>query len=131
MAHTKETRKRAYEKIKTRRAEFLKGKKCPCGSEEKLNIHHINPSEKVDHKVWSWKKERMDAELAKCTVLCEKCHVELHAKERRDGDIHGSVSSYSKHGCRCSKCRETAVSRIQKWRLKRFGSLSSKNRVIK
>ena len=58
-----------------RRATWFVGKSCKvCGSGEKLEIHHRDPSQKISHVVWSWKKERMEIELAKCDVLCHFHH---------------------------------------------------------
>ena len=45
-----------------------------CGSWENLEVDHIDPSQKVTHKVWHWKKEKRDAELKKCQPLCKSCH---------------------------------------------------------
>lgn len=47
-----------------------------CGSWDNLELDHIDPSTKVDNKIWSWSKERRDKETAKCQVLCEDCHHE-------------------------------------------------------
>jgi hypothetical protein len=75
-----------------------------CGSFENLEIDHIDPGDK-EHSigsVWSWSKERREAELKKCQVLCRSCH---RAKTRRDfgWSLHGSYGY--KRGCRCSQCR--------------------------
>jgi hypothetical protein len=52
-----------------------------CGSKERLEIDHKNPDDKVSHAVWSWRKEKREAELAKCQVLCYKCHKRKTAKQ--------------------------------------------------
>lgn len=58
-----------------RRAEFFEGKCCEeCGGAENLELHHEDRSKKESHKIWSWSKERREAELAKCVVLCRDCH---------------------------------------------------------
>ena len=62
-----------------RRGEWLSDKVCArCGTSERLEIHHRDSSEKVDHKVWSWAKQRRDTELAKCEVVCRDCHEDEH-----------------------------------------------------
>jgi 5-methylcytosine-specific restriction endonuclease McrA len=67
-----------------RRAAWLKEHgPCRCGSWEQLEVDHIDPAQKVDHRLWSWSKERRDAELAKCQVLCHTCHLD---KTRENGD---------------------------------------------
>lgn len=77
-----------------RRATWFEGKSCTsCGSQTDLELDHIDPSKKVDHKVWSWSDERRKRELAKCQVLCHDCHVikTITNKERARGErIFGS-----------------------------------------
>ena len=34
-----------------------------CGGNEKLEVDHVNPLEKVSHTVWSWSAERRAGEL--------------------------------------------------------------------
>ena len=56
-----------------RRAEWFSGKSCvDCGSTEALELDHVDPSIKIDHKVWSWSLERREAELAKCEARCHR-----------------------------------------------------------
>lgn len=59
-----------------RRAEWLaeNGPCQQCGSTRQLQVDHKEPGEKLSHRIWSWSKERLAAELAKCQVLCRKCH---------------------------------------------------------
>lgn len=45
-----------------------------CGSDYRLEVDHIDPAEKVSHRIWFWSDERRAAELAKCQVLCRRCH---------------------------------------------------------
>lgn len=59
-----------------------------CGSTEDLQVDHKDPSQKVNHRVWSWSAERREAELAKCQVLCRPCHVEKKDHVRQ-GEQHG------------------------------------------
>ena len=77
MGHTAETRKRAYEKIKQCRNRWFQahGPCVLCGSWEKLELDHIDPSTKVSHRVWSWSENRRAEELLKCQILCEACHM--------------------------------------------------------
>ncbi|MEM1417446.1 MAG: HNH endonuclease [Myxococcota bacterium] len=64
-----------------RRAKFFEGKACArCGATEGLELDHVDPTEKVTHCVWSWSEQRRSEELAKCQVLCRRCH---KAKTRR------------------------------------------------
>ena len=65
---------------KTRREKWLSenGPCRKCGSSLNLEVHHINPAEKDSHRIWSWAEPRRTAELAKCEVLCRKCHHDIH-----------------------------------------------------
>jgi hypothetical protein len=69
---------RCYNRIwlKARRDAYLSanGPCVKCGSAEDLEIDHIDPSQKVTHRIWSWRKERRDVELAKCQIICKECH---------------------------------------------------------
>lgn len=101
MATPEEQREYQRKWIARRRAEWLVGKACvDCGSSENLTIDHRDPTQKIHHRVWSWRLERREAELAKCDVRCDPCHRERHAKERR----HHGLGRYQK-GCRCDVCK--------------------------
>lgn len=72
--------------LASRRAAWLADKCCAvCGAVADLEVDHIDSSEKVDHKVWSWSPARREAELAKCQVLCEK-----HHKKKSEASLDGS-----------------------------------------
>lgn len=61
-----------------RRKEYVDkhGGKCvKCSSTHRLEFDHINPEEKVSHRIWSWSRDRIEAELAKCQLLCRDCHL--------------------------------------------------------
>ena len=77
--------KRAYQRewCRRRRAEFIEGRSCEqCGSAAELEFHHVDPETKITHRLWSYSKERIAAELAKCVVLCDGCHNALHMAAR-------------------------------------------------
>jgi len=61
---------------------------CKCGSWIDLQVDHIDPAKKVSHRIWSWSKERREAELAKCQPLCLECH---KAKTRSQYRQRGGV----------------------------------------
>lgn len=72
--------------IAARRAAYFSGKSCAkCGSTEKLELGHVDPTQKVDHKIWSWRVSRREAELAKCQVLCADCHTEKTVANEEHG----------------------------------------------
>ena len=78
MSYKDKNKQREYTKnwIASRRKAWLKeNDPCKnCGSWENLELDHIDPSKKVDHKVWSWSEKRRLEELSKCQVLCHRCH---------------------------------------------------------
>lgn len=39
-----------------------------------LELDHVNASEKISHRIWSWSEMRRNAELIKCVVRCVECH---------------------------------------------------------
>jgi len=88
------------------RASYMAGQCCAkCGSTENLELDHIDPSTKVDHKIWTWTKARRDNEYAKCQWLCKSCHVDKTLAENGlKRAEHGSVRKY-RLGCRCTGCR--------------------------
>lgn len=75
---------RTYQKtwISQRRREWLEanGPCCKCGSSDRLEVDHIDPSQKQinPRALWSLSPQnpRRIAELAKCQVLCHECHKE-------------------------------------------------------
>lgn len=100
--------KRKYQRewVAARRAEFFEGKSCAnCNSTNRLELHHLNPEEKIGHAIFSWSKERRDIEIAKCQILCNKCHREETSKQQRTA-IHGSIRMYRRYKCRCEPCRQ-------------------------
>lgn len=83
-----------------RRHQYLGDKACvQCGAKDQLEFNHIDPTTKVSHRIWGWCKEKLEAELAKCEILCRDCHIKHH----RPLD-HG-VSMY-RYGCRCDVCKQ-------------------------
>lgn len=81
-------RKREYDRLwmRQRRAAYFKGKSCrKCGSEDDLELDHIDPATKLykPSHLWSMsdKNQNKTNELAKCQVLCEECHGKKTADE--------------------------------------------------
>jgi 5-methylcytosine-specific restriction endonuclease McrA len=75
--------------VAKRRADYFADKACvKCGSKDRLELDHIDPAEKTHHAIWTWSEERRLAEIAKCQVLCYKCHKEktaAYVSEQRSG----------------------------------------------
>jgi hypothetical protein len=105
--------------IAKRRQFYFEGKVCVhCGTNENLELDHIDSSTKTSHNIWSWSEDRRNAELAKCQVLCRLCHQGKSFVMDRYHAPHGSSSMYSKHGCRCDICREGKAKADKKFRSK-------------
>lgn len=83
-------RQREYQNqwMKNRRLAWLAehGPCVDCSGTEDLQVDHADASIKVTHRVWSWSKARRNAELAKCVVRCEPCHI----KKTNESDEHAS-----------------------------------------
>lgn len=88
------------------RADYMVGKFCVhCGSTNSLEVDHVDPEQKVSHRIWSWSAARRTAELAKCQILCTDCHLTKTLEQRKIPE-HGTVSRYSgKQKCRCEPCK--------------------------
>jgi hypothetical protein len=77
-----------------------------CKSAVNLEFHHRVREEKISNRIWGWRKERIEAELAKCDLLCRDCHFLETAKEREYYTApHGTLTSYQNYKCRCKDCR--------------------------
>lgn len=110
MPYADPDKQKAYARswIAARRATWFaeNGPCVTCGSWERLELDHADPALKVHHAIWSWARERREAELAKCQALCRTCHqaktvAENHARFGTRG--HGHRKTYEK-GCRCEPC---------------------------
>jgi len=110
---------RRYQKewLRNRRSAWLEenGPCARCGSKENLHIDHIDPDIKIDHRVWSWKKERRDLELSKCQVLCRSCH---HTKTSEDNGWRQHGAAGYARGCRCDLCTTAKVIEVNEYRWK-------------
>lgn len=110
---TSDMRKYKREWAAKRRADFMADKFCVvCGTTESLEVDHIDPTQKVSHRIWTWAIPRRDAELAKCQILCTEHHKEK-TRAQRPVPEHGTVSRYSSkaHKCRCDLCRKANAQR--------------------
>lgn len=94
--------------VANRREKFFFDKSCvDCGSVSNLELDHINPEEKISHRIWSWSEERLQKEIVKCQVLCQPCHIKKTNKDLFQGHIvHGELYRGYRNGCRCDLCRE-------------------------
>ena len=91
-----------------------------CESWDRLEVDHREPATKAlnTHSLWSMSREncaRID-ELAKCQVLCHKCHAAKSTAARQPPVIHGTYSTYDTHRCRCDLCRGANAARNRRQR---------------
>lgn len=96
-----------------RRAEWFAGKTCAaCGGTDRLELHHLDPTEKESHAIWSWSAKRRETELAKCVPMCKSCHKGETRQQRHDQAVarndHGTRGRYDL-GCRCVLCSRAKV----------------------
>lgn len=117
MSYKDRDKQREYQNrwMKSRREAWLKdnGPCTSCGSWEELEVDHIIGNEKVNHRIWSWSKERRDKELAKCQVLCNPCHREKTREELRV-KTHG-FTMYCRYRCRCDVCTKANRDHRREW----------------
>jgi 5-methylcytosine-specific restriction endonuclease McrA len=120
MVHTPETQERAYQKTRQRRKLWISilGPCKKCGSTERLELDHIDPATKISHNIWSWREERLIAELKKCQVLCYRCHKLKTINENTKSLKHGTSNGYYKKKCKCRKCLKFKSEEVKKWRKK-------------
>ena len=99
--------------VKKRREEWIlnNGPCKNCGAIHNLEVHHVNPETKIDHRIWTWSQARRDLELSKCIVLCSTCHGITRRKIE-----HGSHSMYVHRGCRCLACKSAHANTNAKYR---------------
>lgn len=104
-----DTRRYYRDYHKKRRAALLArlGDRCvSCGSTDDLEFDHIDPELKSFNisRNLTASNVAVQAELAKCQLLCRSCHIEKTAREN-SGWRHGTLYGYLKRGCRCEECR--------------------------
>jgi len=87
-------RKYQREWMARRRKEWFEqnGPCVDCGSNENLELDHVDRRFKVSHRIWSWSAARREAELAKCVARCSPCHdgKTLVLGEYTRGESHGN-----------------------------------------
>jgi 5-methylcytosine-specific restriction endonuclease McrA len=99
-------RERQRNWVSSRRLEYIskRGGCCRvCGSVEALEFHHRDPTMKVSHRIFSWKRSRIDVELEKCDLLCSKCHRQ-ETNKFFGFPTHGTNYTYKVKKCRCELC---------------------------
>lgn len=74
---------RRYHQRRKDALDYLGGACAVCGTQETLEIDHIDPEQKSFYisQLWSVSQERFTQELSKCQLLCNKHHVEKSRPE--------------------------------------------------
>ena len=108
MPYKDKERKREYQRnrVANERKKFFSSKRCQhCNSKKRLELDHINPTNKTSHSIWSWSLKRRNKELIKRQVLCHACHRSKTTLDQYKTLKHGTTRTlYEKYGCRCEKC---------------------------
>ena len=97
-----------------------------CGTWDDLEIDHRDPAQKISHRIWAWARTRREAELAKCQVLCYRCHqIKTNAQGRTKrfcSQGHDTWECGRDKQYRCRRCRaerEYPVTNARKRRARR------------
>lgn len=86
-----------------------------CGSEEDLQVDHIDRTLKITNSIWGWNYQKLAEELKNCQVLCRKCNLQKYHDEM-GWPTHGA-SGY-RRGCRCDICRRGNTLKGRRWKYK-------------
>jgi len=69
---------RAWVASRRQTALDARGNTCQrCGSQDRLEFHHRDPTDKVSHRIFSRRWEIIHQELSKCELLCNTCHLAI------------------------------------------------------
>ena len=128
MANLPKAKRRAfdakrYERRKAKAIAILGGACVKCGSRSGLEFDHIDPETKsfvITKRLSGGKWDLILKELAKCQLLCFKCHdeksiVDLGKQDARS--VHGTLSSY--RYCKCDLCKAAWNKHSAEYRRKR------------
>ena len=97
---------------------YLGGKCAVCGTIEKLEFDHIDPSEKEFFigDVIIWNKKDFWNEVNKCQLLCKEHHIEKTRKDKgipNRKETHGNISCYKY--CHCELCRKVKTDYMREY----------------
>lgn len=126
--------------LRKRREDFFSNKSCVlCGATTHLELDHVNPEEKITHRIWSRNEKFRNEELSKCQVLCKSCHQQksinyckqkftgkdLKANHKISDELFLQVVELNKSGLSLRKaCEQLKIS------YSTFSSAKSRNRRV-
>lgn len=95
-----------------------------CGSTKNLSIDHKDWRNKTfeiaTHSAKKFWNQVVD-ELQKCQALCEVCHKKKSAQDLSERHsrpiIHGTLTGYSHHKCRCDACKAVKKKHARDWKI--------------
>lgn len=111
-----------YHRIRKEVVTKLGGQCRQCGSEENLEVDHIDRTLKVESigKLWTYKKERLDEELKKCQLLCKECHKNKTLNDLGKNKAIGNHGTISTHRyCKCVLCKKAHNDYCAEWKIKK------------
>jgi 5-methylcytosine-specific restriction endonuclease McrA len=85
---------RRYDRRKAAAIDQLGGKCVRCGTKDDLDFDHMDPATKsftIARRLAGVSEAKLQAELAKCQLLCGPCHLE---KSRSEGSLSGNDKTY-------------------------------------
>lgn len=108
-----------YHRRKLEAVQRLGGKCVSCGSGDVQFDHMMREGKAftIGKTLAGVAEKRLEEELKKCQLLCQKCHSEktLNDLGQRDArEVHGTLSSY--RYCRCSLCRTAKREYMREYR---------------
>lgn len=118
---------RRYRKRREQVIEKLGGCCAVCKTTEDLEIDHIDRATKeynVAH-IFSANEEKFWKEIAKCQLLCKKCHKEKTERENIELGLttkeheHGTINKYITEKCRCPLCKKANQEYMRQYRKKK------------
>jgi hypothetical protein len=121
MEERREYQRKWHAEIRAKnRLAYFSGKKCTyCGSTERLELHHLDPSTKESHDIWDWAEKSREKELTKCIVLCNTCHRKETYNYMTRNTFHGSLAMYKRHKCRCELCKKVAQDYNREYKIRK------------
>lgn len=78
--------------------DYLSTHHCACGESDVrvLDLHHRCPEEKgftIGASLWNVSLETLQAEAAKCDVLCKNCHGKHHSGRLKTAQAYGFLTA--------------------------------------